>query len=120
MVDFSEIVYLIKDPELKDHAKQLQADALNRTMACIRDYANTRMQAVERGAETPAFAALLFEKYALGLIESAKIIGLVTSALSDYASQTIIGIDKDFSTNVQSRYLAKPAYIGNVEKFGSQ
>lgn len=81
----------------------------------IREYAEGRKSDIARGAETPALAALLVEKYGYGLAKSCS---LLIDASDGYikpvnviaeVDKLIEEIDPDFKENRHNRWAARPA-----------
>ena len=74
------------------------------------DYANYRKSEVERGAETPALAALLVEKYASGLAKASEIIG-IDSSMPAEIHRIVLSIDPDFKQSSLQRWALRPASL---------
>ena len=76
----------------------------------IRRYAESRTHDVSRGAETPALAALMVEKFGEGLVKAGYLLGLECSAeLEHEISRLIREIDPYYPTHLQYRFEARPA-----------
>ena len=76
----------------------------------IRRYAGNRAQDVTRGAETPALAALMVEKFGEGLVKAGYLLGLECSdELKHEIDRLVREIDVKYPTHLQYRFEARPA-----------
>lgn len=76
----------------------------------IRRYAESRAHDVSRGAETPAFAALMVEKFGEGLVKAGYLLGLQCFAeLEHEISRLTREIDPNYPIHLQYRFEARPA-----------
>lgn len=86
-------------------------DAIQReARADIQRHAQTRMECVARGAETPELAATLFSKYAEGMAAALSIVG-IDSNLQATTDQLVHEIDPDFAATTRARWAARPARL---------
>ena len=79
----------------------------------IRTYANGRMSDVERGAETPEFAALLTEKVGWGMNLAARALGFRVAAFVPEVDRLVARIDPEFAEHRRKRWAARPARVGD-------
>lgn len=75
----------------------------------IQNYADGRKSDVARGAETPALAALLVEKYGEGLATAAHLMGANNSHLMRELDRLVCEIDPQYPKHRQYRFEARPA-----------
>lgn len=74
-----------------------------------RSAAQGRLSDVQRGAETPAVAAALFDKFGAGLCCATHILGLDSGTLQREVDALAREIDPDFDANRKARWEARPA-----------
>ncbi len=78
----------------------------------VREYAQARQQDVARGAERPRLAALLVQKYGLGIVDT---VGLLFESpraadpISKVVDEETAIIDPDWQENDRQRWAARPA-----------
>jgi hypothetical protein len=76
----------------------------------IQRYAGNRAQDVARGAETPALAALMVEKFGEGLVKAGYLLGLERAdELKHEIDRLVREIDVQYPTHLQYRFEARPA-----------
>ncbi|SOE95507.1 hypothetical protein SAMN05414139_08387 [Burkholderia sp. D7] len=76
----------------------------------IQRYAGNRAQDVARGAETPALAALMVEKFGEGLVKAAYLLGVgCADELKHEIDRLVRKIDVHYPTHLQYRFEARPA-----------
>jgi hypothetical protein len=76
----------------------------------IQRYAGNRVNDVARGAETPALAALMVEKFGEGLMKAAYLLGVDHGDdLKHEIDRLVREIDPQYPTHVQYRFEARPA-----------
>jgi hypothetical protein len=76
----------------------------------IQRYAGKRAQDVTRGAETPALAALMVEKFGEGLIKASYLLGIKRSdELKHEIDRLVREIDVHYPRHLQYRFEARPA-----------
>jgi hypothetical protein len=76
----------------------------------IQRYARNRTHDVTRGAETPALAALMVEKFGEGLVKAGHVLGVERiDALKDEISRLVRVIDAQYPKHLQCRFEARPA-----------
>jgi hypothetical protein len=76
----------------------------------IQRYARNRAQDVSRGAETPALAALMIEKFGEGLVKAGHLLGVErVDALKDEISRLVRVVDPQYPKHLQYRFEARPA-----------
>lgn len=90
-------------------------------IADLDSFARGRLRDVARGAETPALAALMTEKYGLGLAQAAALIGerALANALVADLDRLVAAIDPQFLCNRQRRWAARPAGLSFGETDGT-
>ena len=76
----------------------------------IRVYARARQHEVSRGAESPALAALLVEKYGGGMAGALSIAG-IDSTVQAETDSLVHQIDPDFDVHKKAREEARPAAV---------
>ena len=74
----------------------------------LRDYAAGRSADVERGAETPALAATLVDKFAVGMAMALEIVGIDTE-ITRISDSLVREIDPSFERHRAARWAAHPA-----------
>ncbi|MGQ0597093.1 hypothetical protein [Aquabacterium sp.] len=84
----------------------------------IRTAVQGRISDVARGAETPALAAALFDKFGWGICQAARAIGLDGRNLQGEIDMLVRRIDPDFEEHRRARWAAKPAAF-NFERSGA-
>lgn len=82
----------------------------------IQNYAKGRTSDVERGAETPRFAALLLQKYGYGMIDAIRIMtdndrSIDTSLLYKILDEEVEKIDPKWQEHMKERWEARPVDI---------
>jgi hypothetical protein len=76
----------------------------------LRRYAGKRLNDVSRGAETPALAALMVEKFGEGLSKAAHFLRVEgTSELDHELDRLVREIDPLYPKHLQCRFEARPA-----------
>jgi hypothetical protein len=75
----------------------------------LRIYAGGRQSDVTRGAETPELAALLLEKFGLGMAAAAKALEFNFGDLTREMDRLCVEIDPEFNASRQKRWAARPA-----------
>lgn len=75
----------------------------------IQHYAAGRKKDVERGAETPALAALMLEKYGEGMAKMLSGFGGSNASLMQEVDRLVREIDPQYPKHRQYRFEAKPA-----------
>jgi hypothetical protein len=76
----------------------------------IQRYAGNRAQDVTRGAETPALAALMVEKFGEGLVKAAYLLGVERAdELKHEIDRLVREIDVQYPKHLQCRFEARPA-----------
>lgn len=79
-------------------------------IAALQDYVDVRQHDVARGAETPALASLLVEKYGYGLMKAADVLGVAESErLTAEVGRLVAEIDPRFRDHRHSRWASRPA-----------
>lgn len=80
----------------------------------IKEYAKGRKSNVIRGAETPILAALLLQKYGIGIIEATAIIydsPRITDQLYRILDEEVFQIDPDWEEHGRKRWEKRPANL---------
>jgi hypothetical protein len=76
----------------------------------IQRYGLHRLSDVARGAETPALAALMVEKFGEGIAKASDLLGLEDcDALRREIDRLVRTIDPQYPTHLQYRFEARPA-----------
>ena len=76
----------------------------------IQRYAGNRAQDVTRGAETPALAALMVEKFGEGLVKAGYLLGVERAdGLKHEIDRLVREIDVQYPKHLQCRFEARPA-----------
>jgi hypothetical protein len=76
----------------------------------IQRYAGKRVHDVTRGAETPALAALMVEKFGEGLVKAGYLLGVERAdALRHEIDRLVREIDSEYPAHLQCRFEARPA-----------
>ncbi|MEM6483900.1 MAG: hypothetical protein AAF662_02780 [Pseudomonadota bacterium] len=87
----------------------------NEAASAIRAYAQKRSGDVDEGLETPELAALLVEKYAMGIVEAGtlltNILKLPSLDLTHVARDAVAKIDPQARKHRQRRWASRPAGI---------
>ncbi|WP_298434849.1 hypothetical protein [Ottowia sp.] len=79
-------------------------------LAEVRNYAESRMRDVARGAESPELAALMVDKFCEGMAKALHIAGL-DSAVQREGDRLVREIDPDFDAHRKARWAARPASL---------
>jgi hypothetical protein len=103
-------MHILKDPPQGTIWPHLLEAIEKEVVAHIREYADARMRDVERGAETPALAAVLVDKYGEGMARALGIAGIDSSVQAE-TDRLVRRIDPDFEQHKKSRWEARPADI---------
>lgn len=81
----------------------------------IKNYARSRADAVNRGAETPELAGLLTQKYGYGLAKALSLAAELADGPQPnfiaVVDQCVHAIDPNWRTAEQNRYTARPASL---------
>jgi len=89
----------------------------------VKDYANGRAKDVERGAETPRLAALLLQKYGLGVIDTVSLI-FGTPRAADPISHVLdietAKIDPQWREHNRERWAGRPADLSYSDEGSSK
>ncbi|WP_017879674.1 hypothetical protein [Janthinobacterium sp. CG3] len=78
----------------------------------VREYAQGRQQDVARGAERPRLAALLVQKYGLGIVDTVALLfdsPRAADPISKVVDEETAIIDPDWQENDRQRWAARPA-----------
>ncbi|MFC7633152.1 hypothetical protein ACFQVB_37010 [Paraburkholderia humisilvae] len=75
----------------------------------IQTYADGRHSDVARGAETPALAALMVEKYGEGIAKTVRLFGADNSHIEREIDRLFREIDPQYQRDRQYRFEARPA-----------
>lgn len=88
--------------------------AVYRIVQKVKDYADGRAMDVARGAETPRLAALLVQKYGLGIVdavaaifESPEVVGPIAKLVDD----EVVRIDPLWQEHAKERWAGRPADV---------
>ena len=86
----------------------------------IEHYATGRKSDVARGAETPALASLMVEKFGYGLVKAADLLGLADSSLLTAAvDRLVVEIDPQHRKHQQYRWDSRPAGLSIADSDGT-
>ncbi|ONG73305.1 hypothetical protein BKK44_08300 [Bacillus cereus] len=88
--------------------------AINRLVQKVKEYADGRSESVSRGAETPRLAALLLQKYGLGIADAIATIYDTPRAadpIFQILDEETMKIDPQWKEHNQVRWTSKPADI---------
>jgi hypothetical protein len=77
----------------------------------IRSYADGRKSDVARGAETPALAALLVEKYGEGMAKTLHLLGQDDGDLVRVIDELVREIDLQYPKHRQYRFQGRPVAL---------
>jgi len=87
----------------------------------VRDYAKRRENDVRRGAESPHLAALLVQKYGLGILDTAFLfldtigglqnVGTILNELGKTVDDAVVKIDPLWREHAQERWAMRPADV---------
>ncbi|NTB05866.1 hypothetical protein [Agrobacterium tumefaciens] len=83
----------------------------------IRRYADARKSDVARGAETPALAALMVEKFGEGMAKMLSAFGVSDGSFMQEVDRLVREIDTEYPKHRQYRFEARPAGLainGNI------
>lgn len=86
--------------------------AIDRLVLKVKEYANGRAKDVDRGAETPRLAALLLQKYGVGVIDTVSLIfdsPRAADPISNVLDQETAKIDPQWRENNRERWAGRPA-----------
>jgi hypothetical protein len=102
-------------------AENLENSGVGRLIADMNEYAKGRKSDVARGAETPALASLMVEKYGYGLAKAASILGVADSnLLMAEIDRLVLEIDSEHSKHQQHRWQSKPAGLSVTVADGTE
>lgn len=91
-------------------AEQFAQSPVGRLIAAVKDYAEGRKSDIARGAETPALASLMIEKYGYGLMKAADVLGVAESnLLTAEVDRLVADIDPQHRKHQQYRWGSSPA-----------
>lgn len=92
---------------------------IKRLVQQVKDYANGRAECVARGAETPRLAALLLQKYGLGVVDTVTVI-YDTPRAADPIFQVLdeetTKIDPQWRTHELQRWKGRPADVSGMNR----
>ena len=75
----------------------------------IRSYADSRKNDILRGAETPALAALMVEKFGEGMAKMLSVFGASDDSFIQEVDRLVSEIDPQYQKHRQYRFEARPA-----------
>lgn len=100
--------------------EQFDQSPLGRLIAEARAYAQERKADIERGAETPALASLMVEKYGYGLMKAAEVLAMADShLLTAEVDRLVIEIDPQHRKHQQYRWESRPAGLSITDSSGT-
>ncbi|WP_413694461.1 hypothetical protein [Psychromonas sp. KJ10-2] len=78
----------------------------NQIIETLKRYAKGRQNDVHRGLESPELSALLLEKYAVGLVDAIRVLGVDVdiNLIASEADKLCLCIDHDMNKNREIRY----------------
>lgn len=101
-------------------AEQFEHSPVGRLIAEIREYAQGRKADVARGAETPALASLMVEKFGYGLMRAADVLALPDSLLlTAEVDRLVVEIDPQYRKHQQFRWDSRPAGLSVTDADGA-
>jgi hypothetical protein len=101
-------------------AERFAESPVGRMIAEIEHYAIGRKSDVARGAETPALASLMVEKFGYGLVKAADLLGLADSSLlTAGVDRLVVEIDPQYRKHQQCRWDSRPAGLSIVDADGT-
>lgn len=91
-----------------------------RLLAELRLYANGRKTDIARGAESPALAGLMVEKYGYGLMKAADVMGVAdVHLLTAEVDRLVNEIDPQHRKHQQYRWDSRPAGLSVTDADGT-
>jgi hypothetical protein len=85
-------------------------DEIKALIEVIQHYAAHRLGDVARGAETPALAALMVEKFGEGIAKATRVLGIGgADELWREIDRLVRQVDPHYPTHLQYRFEARPA-----------
>lgn len=116
----TEVRRQLRTPE-EIAAVRLANSPVGLLIAELRQYADGRKSDVRRGAETPALASLLVEKFGYGLSKAAGALGVSDSALlTAEVDRLVQEIDPEYRQHQQTRWDSRPAALSLTEPDGAR
>lgn len=101
-------------------AERLASSPIGRLVAELRQYADGRKSDVRLGAETPALASLMVEKFGYGLNKAASALGVADSALlTAEVDRLVMEIDPEHRQHQQARWDSRPAALSVTNPDGT-
>lgn len=101
-------------------AERLKDSPVGRLLGEINEYAHGRKSDVARGAETPALASLMVEKYGYGLMKAAHLLGVADSELlTAEVDRLVAEIDPEHRKHQQYRWESRPAGLSVTNPDGA-
>jgi hypothetical protein len=101
-------------------AERFAESPVGRMIAELERYASGRKSDVARGAETPALASLMVEKFGYGLVKAAEMLGLAdTSLLTAAVDRLVVEIDPQYRKHQQYRWDSRPAGLSITNADGT-
>lgn len=102
------------------NAERFAESVVGRMIAAIREYAAGRKSDVSRGAETPALASLMVEKYGYGLMKAADVLELTDSnLLTAEVNRLVVEIDPQHRKHQQYRWESRPSGLSVTNPDGA-
>lgn len=100
--------------------ESLEQSPVGQLIAEIRRYANGRRTDIARGAETPALAFLMVEKFGYGLMKAADVLGVADSHLLTAEVDRLVNeIDPQQRKHQQYRWESRPAGLSVTDADGT-
>jgi hypothetical protein len=101
-------------------AERFAESPVGRMISEIEQYAVGRKSDIDRGAETPALASLMVEKYGYGLMKAADLLGLADAQLlAATVDRLVVEIDPQFRKRQQYRWESRPAGLSITDTDGT-
>ncbi|MDN8102610.1 hypothetical protein [Burkholderia multivorans] len=101
-------------------AEQFDHSPVGRLIAEVRDYAQGRKSDIARGAESPALASLMVEKFGYGLMKAADVLALADShLLTAEVDRLVVEIDPQHRKHQQYRWDSRPAGLSITDANGA-
>lgn len=120
MAEFPREVRSAYRTQAEVDAERFAESPVGRMIAEIERYATGRKSDVARGAETPALASLMVEKFGYGLMKAADLLGLPDSSLLAAAvDRLVVEIDPQYRKHQQYRWDSRPAGLSIADADGT-
>lgn len=114
-----EVSRFLRSPE-EVAAELFTRSPAGQLIAAFKEYAEGRKREVARGAETPALASLMIEKYGYGLIKAAEVLEVSElNLLTAEVDRLVAEIDPQHRKHQQYRWESRPAGLSITNQEGA-